>query len=374
MAGGNKKPRSTRIHLLIGALVSAVALYFAVRKVDWTGFVNSFYALSFGYLILGVALQLSNLSVRGWRWLVLVRPIAPQATYGDTFRYYQIGYMANLLFPLKPGEVIRPYYMGRKVGASKTGLLGTVATERLGDIAILGLLFLFASYIGVTQVPVDLATGVLALAGAVVVGLVAAVYLSRTKLLQTVVGRVFSLFSGKLAEKAVAYADELMLSIRRQSRLGTLTGFSFLSLLQWTLGVLTIHVYLRAFGIDIPWYAPIFVVVIANYGMMVPSLPGAIGVAHFLYVYSLALFGVGQEPALGFAVLLHGLSFLLVVTVGVISLSVEGLSLKSLQKSQFEEADSEMNASAAETTAGADTVHSVETAALANKGYQRTEK
>ena len=48
--------------------------------------------------------------------------------------------MVNNIFPLRVGEVVRPWYLGREVGAPSAALFGTVILERVIDtIMVIGL-------------------------------------------------------------------------------------------------------------------------------------------------------------------------------------------------------------------------------------------
>jgi uncharacterized membrane protein YbhN (UPF0104 family) len=80
----------------------------------------------------------------------------------------------------------------------------------------------------------------------------------------------------------------------------------------------------------------LFATVIANFGMMLPSSPGAIGVAHALYVFALVLFGTDPSVAFGIAVVLHGIGYLVVIAAGFLSLGWEHTSLRQLQQASRE--------------------------------------
>ena len=93
---------------------------------------------------------------------------------------------------------------------------------------------------------------------------------------------------------------------------------------------MTLTCYLRKFGLELPWFAPVFVLVVVNFDMVVPSTPEAIGLAHRLFMFALALFDVDGSIAFGFAVVAHGIGFLMVTLVGLVSTWREGLRVRDL--------------------------------------------
>ena len=102
----------------------------------------------------------------------------------------------------------------------------------------------------------------------------------------------------------------------------------------WTITFSTLHIYLAMLQISVPWYAPLFVIMVVNLGKALPSTPGAIGVAHAMYVLALAAFGVPREEALAFAIIAHGLGYVAVVAGGIVFLWLEGLTLATLWSAQ----------------------------------------
>ena len=66
---------------------------------------------------------------------------------------------------------------------------------------------------------------------------------------------------------------------------------------------------------------------------MIPSSPGGLGVVHYLTILTLSLWAVGATQALAFALLFHGVPYLLVVGLGAYFLFREGLKLTTLRRS-----------------------------------------
>jgi hypothetical protein len=79
--------------------------------------------------------------------------------------------------------------------------------------------------------------------------------------------------------------------------------------------------------------AGITVLVLTCLGIALPAAPGFIGNYHYACVVALGLFGVGKDIALAYAILLHFLTLVVLVSMGVFFINVSklkvGFSLKS---------------------------------------------
>jgi uncharacterized membrane protein YbhN (UPF0104 family) len=101
----------------------------------------------------------------------------------------------------------------------------------------------------------------------------------------------------------------------------------------WALAGLTTYVLMRATHLAVPWVAALTQLVIVNLGAMIPSSPGGLGVVHYLTILTLSLWAIGSSQALAFALLFHGVPYLLLVGLGAYFLLREGLRLTYLRQS-----------------------------------------
>jgi uncharacterized protein (TIRG00374 family) len=247
---------------------------------------------------------------------------------GDSFSYYMIGYMANVLLPLRAGEVIRPYLFGQRKGVATSAVLATVVVERLFDI--LSLLALIAVITAVMEIPPEVRQSAYALEAAALVLLALLWVGARTRSGVGPLGRLLDLLPGQLGGTLEGWLRSARTGLATLRSPQAVAEVVLASLMMWFCNTLTLQSYLSAFGLDLPWHAPLFAIVVSNLGMMIPSSPGFVGVAHFLYVLSLSVFGVDRATALAFAVVAHGVSAGVVVLAGLLSLWSEGLRFSHL--------------------------------------------
>jgi len=137
-AGAAKAPRARRSSwrspwLWLGVAVSGASLYWAFRDVNLRDVLGQM-ARANWWLLIGVSLpsQLIAVWLRALRWRHLTDPIAPIGT-GPLFRATAVGFMANNLFPLRIGELLRAWYLARETGTDAAAMLATVILERVID-------------------------------------------------------------------------------------------------------------------------------------------------------------------------------------------------------------------------------------------------
>ena len=89
-----------------------------------------------------------------------------------------------------------------------------------------------------------------------------------------------------------------------------------LSLLSWTLAASTNYLLFKAFGFPLSFAAGALLLVVLQVGIAPPSLPGKLGVFHYLTVLALSFFGITHNAALTYALVLYAVALLSKVLVG----------------------------------------------------------
>ena len=107
----------------------------SVHRLPWAGLGEVRDALgevNYWYLLPALALYFLGVWIRAIRWSALLRPVIAIGPR-ETFPIVIVGYMANNVLPLRTGELVRAYVLGRRYGVRKTTSLATIAIERLFD-------------------------------------------------------------------------------------------------------------------------------------------------------------------------------------------------------------------------------------------------
>jgi hypothetical protein len=260
--------------------------------------------------------------LRAMRWRHLTDPVQPIGIR-PLFRATAIGFMANNIFPLRVGEVIRPWFLSREVGAPPAALFGTVILERVID----------------TIMVIALAAIAIALRGAGGDGILAQVAVALipvaiTPLIGLVVLRVAPDFMIGLASWFLRPFPTRMSNYvidvlgRFGEGLGALKGgahlfwIAFHSIVVWFV-VSPIPTLAAFWALGIDFGSPFETLVaawitLAAVGMAVaiPSAPGFFGTFHAACKLALEPLGVDPETAVALGTLIHGVFWITLTLLG----------------------------------------------------------
>lgn len=136
MSARRRLPGLADPRILVGLGISAVTLWFTLRGVSFADLARDIARANLAVLLIpSVAAYLATVYLRALRWRHLIMAVA-NIERGAVFRATAVGFMVNNLFPLRLGEVVRCWYLGRESGVSSAAIFGTVIVEHLIDLAV----------------------------------------------------------------------------------------------------------------------------------------------------------------------------------------------------------------------------------------------
>jgi len=275
------------------------------EEMDWTWML-----LSFPFGILAQAL-------RGWRWKQTLEPVGERPRTSVAVNSIFLSYAASLVIP-RVGEFTRCAVLKRYDGVSFTKALGTVVTERAIDtllvLLITGLTLLFemstfGTFFQKTGTSVDTilqkfsATGYIVTAICGVAALILLHWLLRSL---SIYNKVKATLSG-IWEGIISLKDVRNLPL-----------FLFFTLGIWCSYFL--HYYLTffcfPFTADLGLGCTLVTFIVGSIAVIVPTPNGA-GPWHFAVKTMLILYGVADNEALYFVLIVHTVQTLLIVGVGI---------------------------------------------------------
>ncbi len=322
---------SRTLRFILSVAISLVFLYFAARKVDWGEAAAALAAAHYIYILPMFGITIWTLYIRAQRWKVLLRPVGTPAMR-TLVAATNIGFMANMVLPLRMGEVIRPVLVSRKENEPISGILATVVLERIFDMFTI--LFLFGVSASLVAVSDQVRHWGYYLSGLAAL-VAAAVVLIRWQ--EAFALRVLQLVLRPLPEKISEPIDHFFRGFVQA--LETLQSpLTFVQLLGWSLYLWLVIAGIYLLGIlafDIP--APLLVgsitvSAIVAIAVSVPSAPGYIGAFQLGCTLSLAIFQVSQSHAIAYSIVLHLTQFVGVIGAGLYSLAREGMTMRQLEE------------------------------------------
>lgn len=327
---------------LLGLAISLGLLYFALRGVDASRVLREIRTADPLLFAAAVVAATFPFALRAIRWRALLQPVRPNSRFRPRFAATSIGFMGNNLLPARMGEFIRAYVYARMERIAVTASFGSMVVERMFDAVVL-FLFLFAAMAApgfpVGSGPDSLDVGGAALAilsglAAVLVALLAMVIWPRRVVL------IFEAIAARILPRALRrpVVDALEAFLRgiqslREPRL--IVSALLWSLAIWGVGGLGFWLGFRAFGIDAPFHAALFLQSVVALAVSLPSAPGFFGT--FEYGVRLGLvdvFGVEMNKAMGFAIGFHLGGFVPITLIGLYFVWRLGLTWRELEESE----------------------------------------
>jgi uncharacterized membrane protein YbhN (UPF0104 family) len=313
-----RRPTRGITGIVLGVVISAVALLLAVRWSGWAPLLVVLRQVDYLVLIPAVAIYLISMTARALAWRVI---LGGRASLLRMLAALNQGYLMNNLLPWRMGELGRAILLGRRPGLSTGMVLSSIVVERLYDmsLAVALLLALGPVAFGASWAPrAALVGGIAVMLALGVLWLVLArpqviVWLLRR--LPGGLGRWQGLWDNLLAGLA---------SLRDVRQL--LAGYGWM-VLSWALAAGEYWLVLRAFVPQAQGTWALLALCVTLLGVAIPSAPGYIGVFEASAVAALAVFHVDSSLALGYALVLHGLHFGTTTLLGAVALAGEGETL-----------------------------------------------
>jgi hypothetical protein len=296
------------LQVALGTGFSLVFLWLAFRGVPISQVVAILTQADYRFVALALALVLMSPLARAARWRLLYHPDQKGLSCLRLAEVLLIGQMLNIVVPARLGEVARIYFMGKIEGRSRARTLGTIAVEKWLDILMLFLVVLLLPiFVSLPPWPRD-SRGNLAVFTAALLGITLTLSYSKDRLLTLVESALCFLPEGWRARiHRVTGLTLGSLDVLRSRWVGLkLQGWS---LLIWSLSVLVNYTVFLALGLPLSLVAAVFLMVVLKVGVAMPSVPGKLGVFHYLCTLALGAFGLDKGVALGYAVLLYFVVF-----------------------------------------------------------------
>jgi uncharacterized protein (TIRG00374 family) len=285
-------------------VLAAAALYAILVKVDPTTLWAACRQVDGLWGLAGLASVLLTLALVTTRWrLLLGSGRAPVRLLWDAV---VIGQAANILLPLRFGEGARIAVTASKLNRSAGGVTVAVAVERALDVAAFGATVLLLVAAGRMPQAFERAAPALMIVGLGTVGAV----LAAVRLMPALLGWLRSRLDkdsrmARWLARQEGGAGSAWADIARGRRLLFLVALTALILLS---SASTNFLIFRAFNLDVPPVAALVLLAVLQVGTAVVSVPGNIGVFHYLTVMTLATWQVPAPHALAAAIVLHVVS------------------------------------------------------------------
>ena len=328
----------------LGLVISLIALWLAVRGIDLGLLVDALSRGDYRWLLPAAAVVVVGQVVRAYRWRMLFGE-GPRVSFGDTFWIICIGYLVSTVLPLRLGDPTRAWLIETRTPAGGAEALAAVVAERVLDLATIalllalwlpdpasrllgeelgpgwwaeprwlrwaGLAFCAAAYAGVLTLgwltgPIARAAGALS------------AWLARAPGVRATPERAATVIEGQVRRFGGAFGA------LGHPRLALAAALA--SGVVWGLGALSYWLVMPAVLLPSSLSLAIFAMGAAALFAIIPSSPGYIGVFHAAIVAALWIGAdVPREQAFGYAIVLHAVTFVTLIALGLVAMWATGL-------------------------------------------------
>lgn len=308
-----------KLWLLFNLSISAFFVWLAVRGVNWQEVGETFSQVNYFWVITSVLMNIFSCWLRAIRWKYLMKPVAPIPLY-RLFTVMMMSFMVNNLLPFRLGELMRAIPLKRNEGVSFSATMGTVVIERVIDV--ITLLMVFGICLLLFSFPVWIKSGSLLILGIILLVMLLWYYMVHHK---ESAMNLFDKFTRRLPASRGKRLNEMMSSfITGMSMIQSLRSYImilFYSMITWFTYMLSFYLMFQALNLSaingLNLIHATVSMVFASFAIMIPAAPGYVGTFHEMTKQSLILFGVDREPALTFAIIIHGYNYIAFTGIGL---------------------------------------------------------
>ena len=325
------------LKILMPLVLGAGILYWMYRGEDWQTIVHVMTdEMNWTWMLLSFPFGILAQMFRGWRWRQTLEPVGEHPRPSVSIHSIFLSYAASLVIP-RVGEFTRCGVLKRYDGVSFPKALGTVVTERaidsllvMGITAIVLLLEMstFGTFFRKTGTSLEEILHRFSWAGYLVVGICLVAILILLHFLL----RKLSIYNKVRATLRGIWQGVISLKDVRNIPL-----FMFFTLGIWVSYFL--HYYLTFFCFDftasLGLGCALVTFIVGSIAVIVPTPNGA-GPWHFAVKTMLILYGVADEQALYFVLIVHTVQTLLVIALGIYAwIALNFTSIKTLKQSYY---------------------------------------
>jgi len=281
----------------------------AISNLDWK------------WVALAIALDLSVYLIQGWRWCTLLQPVI-RLGYWQTVQAIFIGLFANDLLPLRTGELIRCYLLAHWNNLRISLSFASAAVERLIDGVFLVACFLITASM-VRGIPEDLTIVVQVLGGLLILLVLVLLW---------IITRKQEAQPAFTESKWAAVFRHVVEGLRLMGNPATLGRTTAISLLYMVLQFGSLWALMKAYELDLSFWAAAGVVTIVRLWTVVPSAPANLGLLNAACYEALVRMDVEPTDAQTFSIIMFAAWTLPLVLCGAIATALTGSNIGELHK------------------------------------------
>jgi len=321
----NKNPGRPRILLILGYGLASICLVWVLHDFHLVKALREIANVDWKWVVVGMACDVFSYGIQALRWKFLLAPFG-KVRLSRSIRAVYSGLFANIILPLRPGEILRSYVLSDSEDIRLGRVLGSVGVERFVDLVIA------TAALAIVSLFVDLRGRIERVA--YILGIV-------TLVLLAIAGVMILYLEIKLGStpqpdaKRRRLPGRVMAVLTDLHAMGTAPSFYpavLTSLLIPFFQVLGLWAMMHSYGLELSFLAAVVVLLIINLGVSLPNAPANVGSYQLFCVLGLSVFQTEKTTATGFSIFAFLALTLPLVLLGFAALLRSGLSLRSMRE------------------------------------------
>ena len=301
----------------LGVAFSAVFLYLALQGLDLAVVWYHMRTARYGWLLPGVAIYFFGVWARTWRWHYMLRAIK-SIPLVRLFPVVCIGYMGNNIFPARIGELLRAYVLRQTEDVPISSSLATILVERIFD-GVTMLRFVFVGLPLAPSIPGNWRQFVIVFSllffGALGFFFFLAASPQRTQVAYSWV--IDRFLPGRLREPVRGFADRFLEGLYFLRSPRDVLMIFLTSLVVWLSETMKYWFVMHAFDFEVSFFVLMLMNGVVNLFTTIPSAPGYIGTFDEPGIEILKAFGVNENIAAAYTLVLHAALWLPITVLGI---------------------------------------------------------
>jgi len=295
------KPKSWLI--IFGILLSTFLLVIILARLNWQTFLTTLQTIQISGLLLTASILGFNIVLRSLRWNLVAD--LPLAHFKHFWQAASIGYLGNMIYPARAGEVLKMVAIHRFTALVPGRAIVTVVIDRMLDLITAGLFMLLVLWLHQNKIDPALGHSLIFLFISATLGLILVTLFANHLYVKAqnwpISGRWWSPL-----KKIYLHTLESVLNFRKTHNLLIIIP---LSLFIFLFDYYAIWQLMLAFDWKLPYQAAITVGVFIMIGISLPSAPAYVGIYQVACVLALALYQIGETPAVTYSIVLQLVTF-----------------------------------------------------------------
>lgn len=288
------RAKKSKILAIVGYSLAVVCLIWVLHDFHIVKSLRQMENVDWRWVVVAMTFDVISYGFQALRWKFLLIPFG-RVRLTRTIRAVFAGLFANLVFPLRPGEVLRSFVISSQENITIGRVLGSVGVERLIDLVIA------TAGLGVVSLFVELPTRFKRAADilGVVTLVIVAIIVALIFYLEFKLGKDNELPGGR-----AHMPGKVMRALSGLHAMGTAPSFYpavLASIAMPGFQVLALWALIRSYPLPLSFTASVVALLIINIGVSLPNAPANVGSYQFFCVLGVSIFGVDKTTATGFS-------------------------------------------------------------------------